>query len=215
MPWKNGPPKVACPTCGEPMYRRGTQCRACYRASQPKPTCSTCGVDVSAKTATQCRACWMKEHMAQDSRPKCQRCGVTISWQSGTGTGRTSSKRPDHCRPCFNAIRKENRIVVEWDRMRDYPAAADPMEKLVRRARHIGAQLRKILHQLPCAVCGYNRLSSPVHRLVPEKGYVIGNVVQVCANCHGEIHKGLIPPPPPTILDLPESVINARSVRKD
>lgn len=204
MPWKNGPPKVACPTCGEPMYRRGTQCRACYLASQPKPTCERCGAAVSGKESKLCRPCWMAEHTSKDSRPRCKRCGVVISRYSGTGAGRATSKQPDHCRPCFNAIRKENRIVVEYERMRSYPAAKDPTEYTVRQARHLGYQLRKMLQPMPCAVCGYNRIPCHVHRLVPQKGYVMGNVVQVCPNCHGEIHKGITPSPEPTYLDLPE-----------
>jgi hypothetical protein len=211
MPWKNGPPKVPCPTCGQPMYRRGAQCRACYRASQPKPTCSTCGADVSTKTATQCRACWMKEHQAKDSRPKCKRCGVTISWMSGTAASQRKSRAPSHCRPCFNAIRKENRIFVEYERMRAVKADGVIETHQQRAARHVGIQLRKILQPMPCAVCGYNRAPCDVHRLVPQRGYVMGNVVQVCPNCHREIHKKVILPPEPTILALPDSIKNARS----
>lgn len=214
MPYAPGNrPAAPLGECGHPTYRSSRLCRSCFLAQErAKYTCTEpgCSNPVSTKTTKLCRDCWMKHHTETSKRPTCKKCGVAISWQSGTGNG---SKRPDHCRPCFNAIRKENRIVVEWDRMRDYPAAVDPMEKKVRTARHIGQVLRKILQPMPCAVCGYNRIPCHVHRLVPQKGYVIGNVVQVCPNCHGEIHKKVIPPPPPTLLDLPDDVINARSPR--
>ena len=48
-----------------------------------------------------------------------------------------------------------------------------------------------------CQVCGYSKLTSHKHRLVPSLGYVVGNVVFLCANCHRELHAGLIPAPPP------------------
>lgn len=197
MPWKNGPPKVPCPTCGEPMYRRGTQCRPCFRASQPHPTCATCGADVSTKTATQCRACWMKDHMAQNSRPKCQKCGVTISWQSGTTASQRKSRAPDHCRPCFNAIRKENRIFVLKELREVENELGIQFSRQDRVAQYQATHFRKLFGRLPCAVCGYNRIACHIHRIVAERGYVLGNVVQVCPNCHGEIHAKLIPAPEP------------------
>lgn len=210
MPYAPGNrPAAPVGECGHPTYRTSRQCRSCYLAQErAKRTCKGCGEVLSNQAARHCRPCWMKQHTATSKRPTCQKCGVLISWQSGTGKG---SKRPDHCRPCFNEIRKDNRIVVEYERMRDYPAAKDPMEYKVRTARHIGNQLKKILRKMPCAVCAYQRIPCHVHRLVPQKGYVMGNVVQVCPNCHGEIHAKVIPPPPPTILDLPASVVNARS----
>jgi hypothetical protein len=211
MPWKNGPPKVPCPTCGAPMFRGGTQCRACYLASQPKPTCTGCGAAVSGRESKLCRPCWMAAHTSKDSRPRCKQCGVVISWYSGTGASQRKSKAPDHCRPCFNAIRKENRVVVEYERMRAVKQDGVSDTHTQRAARHVGIQLRKILQLMPCAVCGYNRIPCHVHRLVPQRGYVMGNAVQICPNCHGEIHKKVIPAPPPTLLDLPDSVKNARS----
>lgn len=214
MPYAPGNrPTAPIGECGHPTYRDSRQCRSCYLAAKKATyVCAACAAPVKTKTSTLCRACWMKQHTATSKRPTCQRCGKLISWQSKTGR---EKEIPKHCRPCFNAIRKENRIVVEYERMRDYPTAKDPMQRKVRSALHVGIQLRKLLRPMPCAVCGYDRIPCHVHRLVPRKGYVMGNVVQVCPNCHGEIHRKIIPPPQPTVLDIPDSVKNARSPRKD
>jgi len=69
-------------------------------------------------------------------------------------------------------------------------------------AEHAGAtSLTKVaVGRRPCAVCGYDRIRSHVHRLVRDLGYTMGNMVAVCARCHDEIHYKLIPPPPATTL---------------
>jgi len=40
----------------------------------------------------------------------------------------------------------------------------------------------------PCDHCGWNEAPCDRHRLQPVDGYVEGNVVVLCPNCHREIH---------------------------
>ena len=44
--------------------------------------------------------------------------------------------------------------------------------------------------QLPCSRCGWNESYCDRHRLVPALGYVVGNVVSLCPNCHRIEHRG-------------------------
>ena len=49
------------------------------------------------------------------------------------------------------------------------------------------------LSQGECKICGdkiYEVLD--VHRLIPEEGYVYGNVVSLCSKCHRKAHAGII-----------------------
>ena len=53
-----------------------------------------------------------------------------------------------------------------------------------------------------CSLCGYNRLRPHLHRLAPAKGYILGNLVPLCANCHREVHAG--------VMTIPDSVIKVQ-----
>lgn len=55
---------------------------------------------------------------------------------------------------------------------------------------------RFVVGGLACAICGYNRRRSEVHRLIPKGAYVVGNMVPLCANCHREVTEGITPSPP-------------------
>ena len=136
----------------------------------------------------------MRRHMAKTSRPVCTDCGKLLSWATGRATN-----GPTRCRPCYHRVRLDNRIVVERQRANG-EAATNLDSKKVRQGRHMAGTLRPMLQNLPCAVCGYHRSRCAIHRLVAKDGYVLGNVVQVCPNCHQEIHRGVIGTPAPTIM---------------
>lgn len=44
--------------------------------------------------------------------------------------------------------------------------------------------------KMPCSRCGWNESYCDRHRLVPKLGYVGGNVVSLCPNCHRIEHRG-------------------------
>ena len=44
----------------------------------------------------------------------------------------------------------------------------------------------------PCSRCGWNASYCDRHRLVPSVGYVEGNVIPLCPNCHRVEHRGMI-----------------------
>lgn len=192
MPYKPGTrPTSPLGECGHPTWRDSKVCRSCYLAARKRETQScACGAPLSTPRATQCRACWMKAHMAKTSRPACQRCGKLISWQVGH-----KANPAKLCMPCYGLQRLENRIIVQQRRA----TATIHDSKKARFGRSMAGPLRELFGPRPCAACGYNRIPCHIHRIVAENGYVLGNVVQVCPNCHGEIHRGLIEPPAPSV----------------
>lgn len=181
-----------CQVCDIPIHDGGTLCRAHYiAAKKPQKTCE-CGNPLSTPRAKQCRECWMRDHTAQDSRPRCKTCQTAISW---TSSGKRTTA---YCKPCYAAYRKslpkrlcslEGCVRRHWSRgfcNQHYPGAGG------------SRAIRNYLAKLPCAVCG---LDDPeviqIDRVIRERGYTWGNVVQVCANCHMKITRGTIQRPPP------------------
>ena len=180
-----------CQVCDVPVSDEATLCRTHYvAAKKPQKVCK-CGNPLSTPRAIQCRTCWMRDHMAQDSRPRCKTCKTVISWGGRGGI-------PTYCKPCYAEYRKSlpKRLcslkgcnLAHWSKgfcTRHYPGAGD------------SRGIRNYLAELPCAVCG---LDDPdviqIDRVVREKGYTWGNVIQVCANCHMKITRGTIERPPP------------------
>lgn len=47
-----------------------------------------------------------------------------------------------------------------------------------------------LVSKMPCSRCGWNESYCDRHRLIPELGYVKGNVVPLCPNCHRVEHRG-------------------------
>lgn len=175
MPWKGPVPKIPCPKCGSPMYRRGTMCRQCYRSQVPKSVCPKCGGPMPQKYAERCWACYMKERTENRSQPTCIECGTLISWQVGTGKNKS---RPSRCWDCEVKRRHDLRV--------------SPRTIGDNRSRHKPAWMKRILHETPCMRCGWDRAARDKHRPDPTKGYIQGNVVVLCPNCHREAHAGLI-----------------------
>lgn len=188
------PAKDACPKCGELKSAHRDICRSCWKASLPKYTCRDCGKELTNGQSVQCRDCWMRDHMANTSRPACQDCGKEISWAVGRPGARRQAKR---CMQCENVRRHENRVIVLAETARPNAVRSDPESRWSRQKRWLAFGWRNTIAKMPCAICGYNRIPCHIHRLIPKNGYVYGNVVQVCPNCHEEIHKKLIDPPAP------------------
>ncbi len=57
----------------------------------------------------------------------------------------------------------------------------------------------RLVYKVPCQLCGYHKVPSRRHRLVPGSAggkYEVGNVAALCPNCHTEVHDGITASPP-------------------
>lgn len=208
MPYPKSTPLPLCRDCGEPLSNpKARQCRDCYieAAMESRPRCVDCGQVLTKRGAksdgtVRCRPCWLKMHMAQDSRPKCVDCGKPVSWQVGLGEAKQKAKR---CWDCEVKRRHESRYTVPLELGRRVALRSDTKQdsQKVRNGRSVGRPLRAILSTLPCTICQYSGLPSRIHRIVPRRGYTIGNVAPVCSRCHDEIHAGVTPQPLPITAD--------------
>ena len=195
MTYKPGTrPSAPLGECGHPTRRAARICRSCHLAAQRNvDRACECGAILSTPKATQCRACYMRDHMAETSRPTCRDCGKLISWQVGH-----KQNRAKRCMPCHAAYRKTlpKRLCSldgceqkHWSGgfcNKHHPSAGD------------SRGIRNYLIKLPCAVCGVvDPEVIQIDRVIREKGYTWGNVVQVCANCHMKITRGTIERPKP------------------
>lgn len=192
--------KSLCQVCGIAVFDGATLCRAHYLAAKkPKNLCA-CGAELSTRKAVKCRDCWMRDHMAKTSRPTCTVCGKPISWAIGRRDAAGKRLVPERCRDCEKDRRRANRVVVLREGMtRDLADDLD-VSRWIRLSRGDATPFRKLIGDWPCAVCGYDEDRCEIDRIVPDLGYVYGNVAQVCGNCHNKITRGKIPHPPPTVI---------------
>jgi len=161
-------------------------------AKNDSRVCPQCGGIKTNYYAQQCRSCWL----AQRKQPRrCVDCNAEL--RSGSGAER---KR---CRACYKIYRQTlvQTCVREGCQRPTYAKGlcqshyqvgwrqANPGHKAFDYAAH------KMIRESPCALCGYSRMNSEVHRIVPKGPYTIGNMVPVCSRCHDEIERGLTPCP--------------------
>lgn len=182
---------VPCPICGKSMYKNSKQCRDCYRkaaTARAIHTCPSCGGPMPQTRAERCRACYFADRTANAIRPICVDCGKQISWQVGVGRGK---RKPNRCWDCEVIRRRESRGNTVKHRL--------------------GAPIRAILRQWPCTICGYDLVTSEIHRIVPATGYVWGNIAPLCARCHTEIHYGATPHPEPITMEMYLATITSTS----
>lgn len=182
MPYAPGNrPNAPIGECGHPTWRKGKICRSCYLAAKRAAnTCQDCGKELPDFRSDRCRACWLKKHSAEaKGAPKCVDCGKEISWAVGrAGT----SHKPSRCWDC--EVKRRLTLATGG-----------------KQARYKGQRKAKaILASMPCALCGYDRMPSHIHRLNPPLGYQLGNMVQLCSRCHNEVERGLVAVPQPTML---------------
>lgn len=195
--------RIFCPTCGKELdkrIQRKRQCRACWLKAHPVRVCQRCAATLAhgtRSTTSQCRAC--RSH----PRAPCVDCGKPLI---------SSSRETIRCWSC-HVVHRGNVAIVKHCSvvgcLREHKAKGlclPHYQTARRRAQLLGydsSQTLKVrrgeLAQAPCQVCGYDRLPSHLHRIIPgsQAGmYVIGNVATLCARCHEEVHRGLIPCPP-------------------
>lgn len=215
----------SCVTCGGPITSHGRdtkQCGSCWSAA--RVFCTDCGVELDKRNqrTRQCRACWLKAHPPRF----CEGCGNRLRGGSRIGTGRCAACRvaePLTCQDCGVALPRASRgtrcrgchTKLRLTRVPTgctVDGCAKPHRSkglcithylLARRKaaspEGAGSKAKDWIGSQPCALCGYDKMRSDVHRVVPgtEGGaYVLGNMVPLCARCHAEVHRGLSPCPP-------------------
>ena len=163
------------------------------------PESADCSTAIG-KRATVCWECYCRRREA--NRQHCIDCGVVLRH------GRHGNLRCHSCYVIFSRTKPRRACSVPGcDKphmalgycRNHYQQLAKPRETIRDKTRH---QLVMVA-SLPCQVCGYSRLRSHVHRhpLAGKDGglYEWGNIVAICARCHEEIHRGLIPCPEPLL----------------
>ena len=213
-----------CVDCHKPITSSGVRrCRACFSASRVRliRTCTLCGGSTSPGF-DRCRSCYQAARRDDPNNTICPNCGgsksrvgnicqqcsitkrkkIQVTCQCGTLLPLTN--RSGRCWNC--AIKARNiRVYGEHSSVCGVEGCEEPFFALgmcyahyrsIKRAgkqRSIAEKVRK----LPCGVCGYSKLPSNAHRLDGHVGYIFGNMVPLCLNCHREVHKGMIQPPDP------------------
>ena len=151
--------------------------------------CSDCGGLLASRYAERCRPCFL----VWIARPaSCIDCGVRF-----VKAGRRAQNR--RCRDCYRRHRITVRAMCRSDGCERSVYAKGLCQSHYQvgwRASHAGTTQydyasHALVTAMACAVCGYARMKSEVHRIVPQGPYVIGNMVPVCSRCHDEIERSL------------------------
>jgi hypothetical protein len=159
--------------------------------------CAQCGSPKPNYYAKQCRSCWL-EAKRKESR-RCQDCGKLLHT---TVDGRADKR----CWPCFRTWRAAQRPItvctVDGCDKPFYAKGKCRSHYVVHRRLAfydltVDRKAHALVKEQPCAVCGYSRMPSEPHRIIPGGPYELGNMVPVCSRCHDEIERGLTPCPPP------------------
>lgn len=200
--------RIFCTTCGKELDKRNQrqrQCRECWQKAHPPRVCQSCGSRLphgTRSTTKQCRKC--RSH----PRPKCIDCGKNLM-NSSPGTIRCWT-----CHVKYRQATAQTRMCSVAGCLRPHKAKGlclPHYQDQRRRSEFLGGQwphnfrLRRAdLAKAPCQICGYDRMPSHLHRIIPGSDggqYVVGNIIALCARCHEEVHRGLRPCPEPVIVE--------------
>lgn len=207
-----------CALCSARIRTGATVCRNCYLTRRPLPRCANCGAQLTAHRSKLCRDCW---HLANPGPGTCETCGTRLGAGARHATRQCQACRSAHARPqcqdcgelmprasrgrrCWNCHLTRRQSLAGQKRCLR-PGCDQPHQAKGYCLRHYqyyvgrkkaGGLARWLVKQEPCAVCGYARMPSEPHRIIPGGPYEIGNMVPVCARCHDEVERGLTPCPP-------------------
>ena len=179
--------------CGHQVSDFGVKtCQQCRHARGYHP-CAVCGEPVK-KRYRACRKCY--DNARNKPRRQCAGCNKPVlepvnQW----------------CRPCYEQHRRDRppRLCTRDGCNRKHTAKGLCNTHYIltyaknRNGTSPNTRLKYRLGNWPCQVCGYGKMRSHVHRIIPKGIYHPPNIVAVCVRCHAEIHRGLTPcPEPPT-----------------
>ncbi len=168
-----------------------------YRARKSTKPCPDCGKGILPEYE-RCQSC----HRASLNTRVCIVCGVPISHRAHVGA--------KHCWACWSASRKEKAVkrcsVAGCEKPHVAKGMCRTHYRTVWRRRNpvkdTNQSARNWTASQPCQLCGYAKMRSHVHRLIPgSQGgqYVDGNMVALCSRCHDEVHAGITKPPKPLV----------------
>lgn len=196
-----------CPSCGGKKSYDSKLCRKCQGAQgKSRKPCPGCGTRIQS-AATQCRACYDKARAEKAAKYLCADCGQPTKQYAST-------RYAERCRDCDIKHRRyrPKKPCSVGGCLRPHQAKGFCVRhyqehyRKVARGKGIGAIPFRLLALWPCQLCGYDRLRSAIHRLIPgAKGgqYVPGNMVALCSNCHREVHAGVaVAPSPPSETEI-------------
>lgn len=180
--------------CGHEGDPRSKVCRTCFEGPLREVNfiCPDCSGKKS-RNAEVCRPCRAKRDTIM--RP-CQDCGHAFP-------AKLRSAKTLRCRPCadlWKQNRPKPRCTIE--------GCNEPQRKWKRCGKHAVMYYRALhgrtdlknpvkrnVGQMPCARCGWHEASVDVDRAIPELGYVTGNMIPLCPNCHRLVTFGLVSRP--------------------
>lgn len=183
--------KTKCIDCGAPCTR--IRCKSCaigYRKAQ-RGICLVPGCGQPHQAKGYCKVHWRLFTHPDQPLGRCVDCGQPCWSRSG------------RCRPCQDAYRRSQHPICSVPgcerlvRARGLCKSHYEAQRTRPEKRWLTRTTRQQVAEKPCQLCGYSRTTSHVHRVVPERGYVEGNVVPLCSNCHREVHAGITPCPEP------------------
>lgn len=96
-----------------------------------------------------------------------------------------------HCGQTFMAASKIAQYCSDSCKQKSYRFRQKPLDATIS-----VRGLRKVFKDLPCEICGWDKAGRDRHHIttVSEGGKdTVENLINVCPNCHREIHAGLIP----------------------
>jgi len=180
--------------CGHPVGDPNSRmCRKCWLKQKTKNFCQDCGRHLMKGSTLRCENCWGK------SRTKIQRC-VDCGTERTSLTAGAGSKTWRRCRACYELWRStwHKRTCSVPNCGRPHKARGYCMGHY--KSRYVGYTPRgkgangmnhRNIGDQPCVLCGYSHLRSHAHKIDPKKGYILGNMVPLCARCHEEVTRGI------------------------
>lgn len=196
-----------CRICGTPTEPGFDRCRECYWKSRvfispDARICPDCGGRKGHKSA-KCSDCFKRSRRIHpEMHPLCTTCGTILaSTRNTSGLCRKCAAKRRNFHPktcemtgCIFPVRAKGLCKSHYESSRKKEHPIDTLQGL-----------KAYVRKLPCAVCGYDKTTRNVHRIIPSKGYTWGNVAPLCPNCHAEVHLRLISHPEP--IDTPTSAL--------
>lgn len=184
-------------SCGHRVWSPEAKlCRTCWLAEKRKNFCVDCGKPVAKGSSQRCLSCF---HNSLRKLHVCKGCGNEF-------TAKEAGPKWERCRDCYYEYRRSQPKPPCYIESCPYPSRVKGlcwnhyrMERTKSlgktRGQGIGSRSRRAVGDMPCALCGYNKLRSHVHKVVPALGYTTGNMIPLCARCHEETHRGVTPLP--------------------
>lgn len=190
-----------CPSCGGQKTKVATRCVQCKaKTASTWHPCDGCSSPIRS-AYKRCRSCYESNRISK--KMLCVDCGAeTKQYASANFAKRcwpceVSRRRSKPKRLCTIGSCSQPHMAKDMCRMHYQMLRRKESDKQRRGLTKVAI----LLKQLPCQICGYNKIPARIHRIVPGGLYRPPNIVALCSNCHAEIHAGVAVNPPPLTED--------------